>query len=342
MSGPDDDHRSFPFPLSITTFSNTIVTCWAIAFSRIRRFHPQPLTSEQFRKYVLPIGATTALEIGFSNVALYLLTVSFGTILKGGSPVFTLIWGILLGVEMFSCSLTLSVLVIAGGIMLASFGEGTDFVPLGFALQLGATALGGFRWAMTQVLLRGSPENKMPPLTATLYTSPTTAACVLPFALALEARQVASYVSKLAFSELFRILIIMLLIATLVFVLLISEYWLVHDTSSLALSVAGIFKECMTIGGGLVLFNERLSLLNIIGFVICQAGIIAYICLRYDPDADEESIGLAFEAVEGTDIPLTAFSLGADTDAFVDDRDNFESNIEQVRPMLSAGPTGKV
>lgn len=299
----------FPYPLTVTTFSNTLTTFWALLIALIPRYRPQPITKKKFREYVLPIAISTALEIGCSNVALKILTVSFGTILKGGAPVFTMIWGLLLGVETFSANLCLSLITIAGGIALASFGEGHTFVISGFILQLCATALGGLRWAMTHVLLKGNPEAYMSPLDATLYTSPTTAACVLPVAILLEGSHVSERISELDGKDALKIFGTMFIVGTLVFILLVSEYWLVHATSSLALSVAGVFKELITIGGGIIMFDEKMSLLNIVGFIICQVGIGAYIWLRYDPkhtpgDHGEESeaqLPLAYTEVADSD-----------------------------------------
>ncbi|CDF38284.1 unnamed protein product [Chondrus crispus] len=220
-------------------------------------------------------------------MALKILTVSFGTILKGGAPVFTMMWGLLLGIETFSVHLCLSLFVIALGIALAAFGQHT-FVLTGFILQLLATALGGLRWAMTHGLLKGTRDGessqRMAPLTATLYTSPTTALCVLPVALLFEGSQVATKMTTITANEFWIIFGSMLFVGTLVFILLMSEYWLVNATSSLALSVAGVFKELLTIAGGITFFKDDLTLLNTIGFSICQAGIGAYMWLRYDPD----------------------------------------------------------
>lgn len=306
---------AFPYPLTITLCSNTVVTAWAWLFSRAQRFRPTPLSMQQFRSYVLPIGITTALEIGCSNVALLLLTVSFGTILKGGAPVFTFLWGILLRVEVFSLPLSIAVTLIAGGITLASFGEGSDFVLLGFLLQLSSTALGGLRWAMTHVLLKGDPATAMPPLTATLYTSPTTALCVLPFALVMESQSVFAHVSKIESADALRLSGLLFCIASLVFLVLISEYWLVRDTSSLALSVAGVFKECMTIGGGMLFFHDHVSLMNLVGFIICQVGIGFYVALRYDASAQETSSRLG-GLDEEAQFPLTtnAYRIADDDD----------------------------
>lgn len=303
----------FSFPLTVTSYSNTLTTFWAFLVSRHPNLRPEPLTRKQFREYVLPIGISTALEIGFSNIALKLLTVSFGTILKGGAPIFTMLWGLLFRVESFSIHLFLSLSTIAAGITLASIGEGKSFVITGFILQLLATCLGGLRWAMTHVLLKGSSSGAMDPLTATLYTSPTTALCVLPFALALEGGSVWNrVVNDVKPGELPIILGTMTIVATLVFLLLISEYWLVNATSSLALSVAGVFKELLTIGGGIILFAEHVSFLNGLGFVICQLGIFAYIYIRYEPDATSHPYSPASQNEETETLPLGAEPLNTD------------------------------
>jgi solute carrier family 35, member C2 len=345
-SGAEAAAVAFPYPLTITTCSNTVVTVWAAVFTRAPRFRPRPLTAEQFRSYVLPIGVTTALEIGCSNVALLLLTVSFGTILKGGSPVFTLLWGILFGIETFSFPLSAAIALIAGGITLASFGEGANFVLLGFFLQLSATALGGLRWAMTQVLLKGEPSNIMPPLTATLYTSPTTALCVLPFALVLESSKVAAHIADLDGPSALRLTGLLLVIASLVFLVLVSEYWLVHDTSSLALSVAAIFKECMTIGGGMLFFHEHFSFMNFVGFVICQLGIASYVALRYDPGehADPAS-SPGGDVADDTRLPLTSRYRITDEedgggDGFPDD-DPWDSGSSPMPPVMAPGAAAR-
>lgn len=306
----------FANPLTVTTFSNTLTTVWAFLASRRPVWKPEPLTKRQFKEYVLPIGISTAFEIGFSNIALNILTVSFGTILKGSAPIFTMFWGLLLGIESFSANLFLSLFTIATGIALASMGEGQQFQVLGFILQLAATAFGGLRWAITHVLLQGNRDTKMPPLTATLYTSPTTAVCVLPFALILEGEKVLVDMNSLNVSQILTVLGTMTVVATLVFLLLISEYWLVSATSSLALSVAGVFKELILIFGAIIVFHDKLTPLNIIGFIVCQLGIGAYIWLRYDPN---ESGSADHGDISETDLPLTSTGIPEDTELEEDD-----------------------
>jgi len=298
----------FPYPLTVTMSSNFTASIWAALLSSHPKLRPsQPLTKKMVAEYVLPIGICTALEIGCSNLALKILSVSFGTILKGGAPVFTFIWGLFFGLEQFSWAIMGTLVTIAMGIALASLGEGQEFQALGFALQLFATSLGGLRWAITHKLLKGrsvdnngdptaaaAPPVKMSPLTATLYTSPMTTLFVMPFALGLEADKIWNDSNVQQGTEPMLILATLVFIATLVFSLIMSEYWLVNATSSLALSVAGVFKELLTIGGGIFFFAEQIDFLNVVGFVTCQCGILSYIFMRYD---SREATAASYEPV---------------------------------------------
>jgi Triose-phosphate Transporter family len=352
-------NQYFSHPLTVTALNNCIAALWALLVSKCFPHLKQPdqLSKDLLYNYVLTIGLTTALEIGASNVALQLLSVSFGTILKGGGPIFTFLWGLFFRIEVFSWKIGGVLLAIALGIILASLGEGQEFQWLGFLLQLSASALGGLRWAITHKLLKNSTHTPTPssttnehrlhhhqhssssfhdndtfdnnnvnsnkrngetdhgrndsrnhrrsnnnppplpitrskpmsPLSAILYTSPMTSLCVLPFALVLEGPSVwkgfhqnSDDGNNAEHNDLFLVGAVMTGIATLVFLLLMTEYWLVNATSSLALSVAGVFKELLTIGGAIFFLSDSMDLLNVIGFIICQIGIFSYVSMRFD------------------------------------------------------------
>lgn len=329
---------AFPFPLTILLVSNTITTAWAVAVTRHPRFRPAPLTLAQLKSYVIPIGLCTAMEIGFSNIALKLLTVSFGTILKGASPVFVMLWGLLFGVEVFTFPLFCSLVVISAGVGMAAAGE-VDFALVGFLLQLSATALGGFRLALTHVLLHGAAP--MPPLTATLYTAPATALFVLPFAAFFEGPHLATYFATTDSAAVARIGGVLALVASFVFLLLISEYSLVRDTSSLALSVAAVFKELLTIGGAVLFFHDSLSTLNVAGFLLCHVGIGYYVYLRSDRrgDADGRSLPTALHPdVDGAadGMPLIELSIGDGHHRGGDPDDAFTDAVSPAGSLASS------
>lgn len=298
----------FPYPLTATCVYNATAAAWAAAFTFCRCFcccprgreQHAPLSRRALVRYVLPVGLCTGVSIACNNVALKILSVSFGTILKGSGPIFTFGWGLALGLEKFAAPLAACLLLMALGIALASLGEGSAFDAVGFVLALTAQCVGALGWALMHRLLldedddggggRGAGDDggrrgrrrKMPPLKAVLYTSPTIVLFVLPLALELEGSSVATDARADSPGELLLVVGTMLFAGTLVFVLLMSEYWLLNATSSLGLSVASVVKELLAIGGGIFFFAERLDWLNVVGFAICQVGILMYVKLRHD------------------------------------------------------------
>eukprot|EP00581_Thalassiosira_minuscula_P008448 CAMPEP_0183707962 /NCGR_PEP_ID=MMETSP0737-20130205/4375_1 /TAXON_ID=385413 /ORGANISM="Thalassiosira miniscula, Strain CCMP1093" /LENGTH=301 /DNA_ID=CAMNT_0025935729 /DNA_START=32 /DNA_END=933 /DNA_ORIENTATION=- len=187
----------FPFPLTVTSVSNAASALWAAAWTycccccqsrsakheECEREEEGPLSRHTITRYVLPIGLATGMEIACSNLALKILSVSFGTILKGAAPIWTFGWGLIFGVETFGSRLAGCLVLMALGIALASLGEGDEFDARGFGLQLLSGCLGGLRWAMTHKLLLNDDDEdngeqhhrhrKISPLRAILYTSPT-------------------------------------------------------------------------------------------------------------------------------------------------------------------------
>uniref|UniRef100_A0ACB8F838 Uncharacterized protein n=1 Tax=Sphaerodactylus townsendi TaxID=933632 RepID=A0ACB8F838_9SAUR len=59
-----------------------------------------------------------------------------------------------------------------------------------------------------------------------------------------------------------------------------SEFLLVSRTSSLALSISGIFKEVCVLLLATQLLGDRLSLLNWCGFAVCLLGISLHVALK--------------------------------------------------------------
>ncbi|CAF0786086.1 unnamed protein product [Rotaria sordida] len=69
--------------------------------------------------------------------------------------------------------------------------------------------------------------------------------------------------------------------ALLAFALEFSEFLLVSSTSSLTLSVSGIFKEVVMLYLAVEYNNNQLNTLNIVGLVICLTGIIFHCILKF-------------------------------------------------------------
>jgi solute carrier family 35, member C2 len=99
-----------------------------------------------------------------------------------------------------------------------------------------------------------------------------------------EGRKIAGLIPLIFELEFIDFLIIWLKVsigAFLAFFLETSEFLVLRLTSSLTLSIAGIFKELIQLTLAVIINNEILSVYNDIGLVLCLGGIILHVVHKY-------------------------------------------------------------
>lgn len=65
----------------------------------------------------------------------------------------------------------------------------------------------------------------------------------------------------------------------------LSIYWIIGNTSALTYNMAGHVKFCLLIAAGFILFNEPMSMNQLLGFVLTLVGVISYTHLRMKAQA---------------------------------------------------------
>ena len=325
-------NREFHYPFVMTASTNAVVATLACLITRLPRFRQPALARKSIQKVVVPIGLCTALDIGFSNWSLLMVSVSFHMIIKGTIPAFVLLAGWLLRLEPMSTLTAASIALVCIGIGLASSAE-VSFSGFGLLTGLASAAMSGLRWALTELLMKGRaarsgesigsststrssdasscrtsadhPSADHPsahhsngaapavgpeppsallsrhshPLGSVMYISPVTAICALVPALAFESEILESpFLSSAELS--LQLLAFLTIVSSLVFVLLLAEFWLVKLTSSLTLSILGILKELLTILLAAVTRGDHLTVVNLSGFAICSLGVLMYNCVK--------------------------------------------------------------
>ena len=90
---------------------------------------------------------------------------------------------------------------------------------------------------------------------------------------------------------------------------MLAEYALLQLTSSLTLSVLGIFKELLCIAGAVIVFGDAFTPLNAVGFAGCVGGLLAYHvsrvgAMRTELKATAQYDSPALNAVPGADVEL--------------------------------------
>jgi len=85
----------------------------------------------------------------------------------------------------------------------------------------------------------------------------------------------------------------------------IAEYLVVTFTSSLTLSVAGIFKEICTLCLAVVFNGDQLTFINFLGLLLCFTGIICHVAFKFMKSATTTIISEYSEGTTpgGTSIP---------------------------------------
>ncbi|XP_023937957.2 solute carrier family 35 member C2 [Bicyclus anynana] len=223
-----------------------------------------------------PTGLASGIDVGFSNWGLELVTISLYTMTKSTTIIFILGFAILLGLEKKSWSLVGIVLMIAAGLIMFTY-KATQFNLLGFNFLLLASFAAGLRWTFAQLLMQKSKLGLHNPVDMVFHVQPWMFLSLLPFMIMFEGFKCIDYILKLPQEEMMPTILKVSVGATIAFAMEISEFLVVTYTSSLTLSIAGIFKEMCILVLAVEVSGDQLSLINVVGLAVCLLGIIGHI-----------------------------------------------------------------
>ncbi|XP_065748377.1 solute carrier family 35 member C2 isoform X2 [Phocoena phocoena] len=257
--------KSFHFPLFMTMLHLAVI----FLFSALSRALVQcsshrarvVLSWTDYLRRVAPTALATALDVGLSNWSFLYITVSLYTMTKSSAVLFILIFSLIFKLEELS----------------------TQFNAEGFALVLGASFIGGIRWTLTQMLLQKAELGLQNPIDTMFHLQPLMFLGLFPLFAVFEGLHLSTSEKIFRFQDtglLLRVLGSLFLGGILAFGLGFSEFLLVSRTSSLTLSIAGIFKEVCTLLLAAHLLGDQISLLNWLGFALCLSGISLHIALK--------------------------------------------------------------
>ncbi|XP_053099297.1 solute carrier family 35 member C2 isoform X4 [Hemicordylus capensis] len=277
--------KSFGFPLFMTLLHLLVIFALSGLARRCccaKRPARVVLPWAGYLRQVAPAALSTALDVGLSNWSFLYITVSLYTMTKSSAVLFILLFSLAFKLEEPRAALILVVLLIAGGLFLFTY-KATQFDLEGFALVLGASFLGGIRWTLTQMLLQKEELGLKHPIDTMFHLQPAMFLGLFPLFAAFEGLSLAASEKLFRFQQAERLLGLLGKLAlggVLAFGLGFSEFLLVSRTSSLALSVSGIFKEVCTLLLAAQLTGDRLSPWNWLGCVLCLLGISLHVALK--------------------------------------------------------------
>ncbi|XP_061758723.1 solute carrier family 35 member C2 isoform X1 [Nerophis ophidion] len=278
--------KDFHYPLFMTLVHLAINFCLSALTRRAMKCWTGKsrviLSWTDYLYKVAPTALATTLDIGLSNWSFLFITISLYTMTKSSAVLFILFFSLLFKLEEPNPFLVLVVLLIASGLFMFTF-QSTQFNLEGFVLVLLASFIGGIRWTLTQVLMQKAELGLQNPVDAMYHLQPLMFLGLFPLFLVNEGLSLSTSDKLFRVTELSPLLYSVLLLSMggiLAFGLGFSEFLLVSRTSSLTLSISGIFKEVCTLLLAASLMGDKMSALNWLGFVMCVCGIALHVGLK--------------------------------------------------------------
>ncbi|KAF9564763.1 triose phosphate transporter, partial [Agrocybe pediades] len=270
------DRLGFPAPLFVTTIhmfiqfgmAATIRAVWPKTFKS-----PYSPSRADYGKKAVPTAVATGMDIGLSNLSLKTITLSFYTMCKSSSLIFVLLFAFLFRLEAFSWRLIAVITLIFAGVVLMVATEAT-FVLEGLILVLSASALGGLRWSLTQVLLKSKKIGFDNPASTIFWLAPS-----MGITLGIASAAIENWPSIFRshfFDGGLKTVGTMLFLAApgiIAFCMVLSEFYIIQRAGVVPMSIAGIGKEVSTIIISSWFFGDKLTLLNAVGVAITVCGI---------------------------------------------------------------------
>ncbi|KAI1755294.1 triose-phosphate transporter family-domain-containing protein [Xylaria castorea] len=223
-----------------------------------------------------PCGAATGLDIGLGNTSLKFITLTFYTMCKSSALAFVLLFAFLFRLETPTWRLVAIIATMTTGVIMMVAGE-IEFHLGGFALIISSAFFSGFRWGLTQILLLRHPATSNP-FSSIFFLTPVMFATLLLIAVPVEGFPNFWNGIK-TLSEEWGVLktpLLLLFPGTIAFLMTASEFALLQRSSVVTLSIAGIFKEVVTIIVAALVFDDKLTPINISGLLVTLVAIIAY------------------------------------------------------------------
>lgn len=219
---------------------------------------------------------------------------------KSSALAFVLLFAFIFRLETPTWRLVGVIATMTVGVIMMVAGE-VEFKLVGFVLVISAAFFSGFRWGLTQILLLRNPATSNP-FSSIFFLAPVMFVTLISIAIPVE-----------GFGPLFEALgklvdewgplhtpLLILFPGTIAFLMTASEFALLQRTSVVTLSIAGIFKEAVTITASLIVFGDTLTLINILGLFVTMGAIAAYNYIKITKmrrDALEEAQRSHIEAV---------------------------------------------
>jgi len=224
---------------------------------------------------------------------------------KSSSLAFVLLFAFLFRLETPNWKLVTIIAIMTVGVVMMVAGE-VEFKLGGFVLVISAAFFSGFRWALTQILLLRNPATSNP-FSSIFFLAPVMFLTLICIAIPVEgAGNLIAGLGQIAEQKGALVAPLLLLFpGVIAFLMTSSEFALLKRTSVVTLSIAGIFKEAVTIAAAAIVFGDTMTLINMVGLITTLVAIgwynyikISRMRLEAQLDVHSEHLAAQHAAVE--------------------------------------------
>lgn len=195
---------------------------------------------------------------------------------KSSALAFVLVFAFLFRLEVPTWRLVAIIATMTAGVIMMVAGE-VEFHLGGFFLIISSAFFSGFRWGLTQILLLRHPATSNP-FSSIFFLTPIMFATLLFIAVPVEGfSNFRDGISTLSGEwGALKTPLLLLFPGTIAFLMTASEFALLQRSSVVTLSIAGIFKEVVTIIVAALVFDDKLTPINISGLLVTLVAIVSY------------------------------------------------------------------
>eukprot|EP00928_Gymnodinium_smaydae_P066368 TRINITY_DN49389_c0_g1_i1.p1 TRINITY_DN49389_c0_g1~~TRINITY_DN49389_c0_g1_i1.p1 ORF type:complete len:449 (-),score=55.87 TRINITY_DN49389_c0_g1_i1:162-1439(-) len=273
----------FPYAIALTAIHMSMTSFLSLAFFLVApSWYPAAqLALGEKRSYVLkslvPISLLFSASLYMSNEGYHYCNIAFLQFIKEGNLAVVYVMSCLVGLQQFDMSKVSVIMWIFCGCTCCVRGE-MHFVFYGLVLQVASLLCECSKNIIAELVLRGKGLN-LDPLTFTLFQAPLT---LIPLGIALALMQPAGL--RAAFLANWHLLLPNSMIA---FVLNITLAVIIKRLSVIAFVLAGITKDICIVTASALIFGDKVTELQVIGFLMCLSGVFYWSWLKSQASSNE-------------------------------------------------------
>ncbi|KAK2379034.1 putative sugar phosphate/phosphate translocator [Trifolium repens] len=234
-----------------------------------------PLQSVQSKNQLFKICGLSVVfcfSVVCGNISLNYIPVSFNQAIGATTPFFTAVFAYVVIRKREAWVTYGTLLPVVAGVIIAS-GSEPSFHLFGFIICVSSTAARAFKSVLQSILLSSEGE-KLDSMNLLLYMAPIAMMVLLPATLLMEGN-VLRMTIELARED-FRIIWYLLLSSSLAYFVNLTNFLVTKYTSALTLQVLGNAKGVVAVVISILIFQNPISMVGMLGYVLTIIGVILY------------------------------------------------------------------